>query len=180
MPTYRPVRTTPTAVPDALAALRSDMSGLASVSAGQINGTTARLASMVKRLDAQVRATPAVYVLHGERTNFGAGNVITVSMTVPAGKTRLQCMASQSGFVAGSGVASEQPAFAISIASSRSRNLPTLPANMDHFFLLGSYSTAVDVSEGAKVSVSLDCTGGSLPSPSENWAMLDAFLAFTN
>lgn len=186
MPLYRPIRTTASAVPDALAGLRSDISTLASATSGQINGTTAKLKAMVEQLAEQVRVTPAVYALHTEVTNWATasagGTEASVSMTVPSGKYRAQVFASASGMSTSDGIHSHQPAFQIQIGSALSPALPSIPDNQNTFHLLGSYSASLDVTPGQTLTVSLILKSGTVLTTAAalHNASLDAYYAFTN
>lgn len=90
MPLYRPIRTTATAVPDALAGLRSDISTLASATSGQINGT-------VQTLRAAVRAIPIVtanvYSATGWTLNSSGTTVLSKTIPVRAGQDSVAVMA---------------------------------------------------------------------------------------
>lgn len=177
MPLYRPIRTTATAVPDALAGLRSDISTLASATSGQINGTTAQLKAMVQRLSDQVRATPAVYTLHGETGTLASPpkantTVVSVSMVVPAGKTRAHLMC---------GVYAQIPG----------NSQPYLVFNGDAGRVLGStYSRGMTmtnalrsmdgaVTEGSTMTVSVK-VGSDTAGTDDFKVTLDVFAAFTN
>lgn len=86
MPVYRPVRTTRTAVPDALAGLRSDVSSLASTTSGQINGT-------LRRLRAAIAAIPLVsanlYTARGWSVSQTERGVLSVNLPVRAGQSEV-------------------------------------------------------------------------------------------
>ncbi|WP_315502928.1 hypothetical protein [Actinomyces radicidentis] len=177
MPLYRPVRTTASAVPDALASLRSDLGSLASATSGQINGTVAKLKAAVDRLDAQVRATPAVYTNHGETRFFtsppkAGTTVVSVSMTVPAGKTRAHIMCGVYAQIPGN----SRPYLQVTGQEATSLG-STYSGGMTMANALRSVSTGV--TEGQTLTVSIK-VGSDVAGTDDFKITLDTFTAFTN
>lgn len=176
MPTYRPVRTTGSAVPDALAALRSDVASLSSVSSGQINGTVAKLAE-------QIRVTPVIYSAHGQTGVFTSPpklrqQLARIDMNVPIGKTRAQIMCGVYAQLIGASVQA-QLVFALDDdAVDYGDLLPaTFGGGMTRTNALRSKTLAVK--EGQKLSVwvapNQDTSG-----TDDTIVTLDVFAAFTS
>ena len=191
MPTYRPVRTTGSAVPDALAALRSDVASLSSVSSGQINGTSEKVAAMamsmpqkpLAKLAEQIRVTPVVYSEHGQTGVFTSPpklrqQLARIDMNVPIGKTRAQIMCGVYAQLIGASVQA-QLVFALDdVAVDYGDLLPaTFGGGMTRTNALRSKTLAVK--EGQKLSVwvapNQDTSG-----TDDTIVTLDVFAAFTS
>ena len=185
MPIYRPVRTTASAVPDALSTMRGEIASLSAATAGQINGTIRKLRDTVDQLAEQVRITPAVFARHAEAVDWVSTSPgttqVSVAMTVPTGKRRCQVFAGASGMCQSDGIHANNPVFRIAVGSTRSPVLPMIPDNMDSWHLIGQFSVDLAVQEGQSLVVSLVLAGGVIIAGKDyiHSASLDAFFAFT-
>lgn len=185
MPLYRPIRTTSSAVPDALADVRSEVIALSGATSGQVNGTILKLRDTVDQLAEQVRITPAVFARHAEAVDWvstSPGTIqVSVAMTVPTGKRRCQVFAGASGMCQSDGIHANNPVFRIDVSSTRSPVLPMIPDNMDSWHLIGQFSADLAVQEGQSLVVSLVLAGGVIFAGKDyiHRASLDAFFAFT-
>ncbi len=185
MALYRPIRTTDTAIPDAIADIRGDLAQMSAATSGQINGTVRKLHNAIEQLAEQVRLTPAVHARHAEITDWVStspgSTQITLSMTVPSGKSRCQVFVGACGICQSDGIHANEPAFRIDIGNTKSPVLPMIPDNMDSWHLIGQYSGDVAVTAGQTITVRLVFIRGTLYAGTNyiHKASLDAFFAFT-
>lgn len=161
---YMPIRGSQTAIPDALRAIRREVSDLASVTAGQVGATSQ-----------QVQAPPLM-VLHGFADSWRASNgqtVVSVSAVAPPGSSTVHVLVSVSGQI--ESVAA--PSMRISAAQETSNLVQVLPSQPGMWFMAGSAALSSAVQPQQTITIAL--TVGQVDTPlNGHAASLDVMAAF--
>lgn len=118
MPLYRPIRTTSSAVPDALAEVRSEVVALSGATSGQVNGT-------IRKLKAMIATIPLVhahtYSASGWTVSPETTRILSASLPVRAGQTDLAVLVMVTAKMANAGTGENSkifniPTYALSVA----------------------------------------------------------------
>lgn len=118
MPLYRPIRTTSSAVPDALSTMRGEIASLSAATAGQLNGT-------IRKLKAMIATIPLVhahtYSASGWTVSPETTRILSASLPVRAGQTDLAVLVMVTAKMANAGTGENSkifniPTYALSVA----------------------------------------------------------------
>ncbi|WP_172121397.1 hypothetical protein [Actinomyces faecalis] len=163
---YAPIRSAATVVPDALRALSGQVSSLSGVTAGQVGAS---------RVPA---SAPEVTVVHGQRSDWSATAgqaVVTTSVTVPPGRSRVLVLATATGQVR----ASAQPTLVVTVAGVRSPALQLVPGEPGTWYLAGSAALTAPVLAGQTVAVTLTVAAAAGTVTGPGTTCLDAVVSYT-
>lgn len=163
---YAPIRSAATAVPDALRSLSRQVSSLSGVTAGQAGSTST------------VASAPEVTVVHGERSAWSATAgqaVVTTSVAVPSGRSRVLAMVTATGQVR----ASAQPTLVASVAGVRSPALQLVPGESGTWYLAGGAALTAPVLAGQTVAITLTVSAASGTVTGPGMTCLDAVVSYT-